>query len=127
MESSLSDQILLVIPVYNHAATLRHVVERCLQQHAQIVVVDDGSTDAGAAVVNDLPVTVLRHEHNRGKGAAILTAADEAQRQGMSHIITIDADAQHYPEDLPLFFQAIAEQPLAIHVGYRDFSVKGIP
>ncbi|MCD6526352.1 MAG: DUF2062 domain-containing protein, partial [Desulfuromonas sp.] len=42
-------------------------------------------------------------------------------------IITIDADAQHYPEDLPLFFQAIAEQPLAIHVGYRDFSVKGIP
>lgn len=127
MASSLHTQILVVVPVYNHAATLRDVVQRCLQQKARVLVVDDGSSDAGAGVVEDLPITVVRHPKNLGKGAAILTAAAEAQRLGMSHIVTIDADAQHYPEDLPLFFQAIAAQPLAIHVGYRDFSVNDVP
>lgn len=120
-------QVLVVVPLYNHAATLRDVVERCLAQHPQVVVVDDGSSDDGAAVVADLPVTVLRHAQNRGKGAAILTAADYARQQGMSHLITLDADAQHYPEDLPQFFSAIEQQPLAIHVGYRDFSAANVP
>lgn len=123
----IRQHILVVVPLYNHGATLRDVVQRCLQQHPHVVVVDDGSSDGGAQNVADLPVTVLSHAVNRGKGEAILTAADFARQQGFSHLVTIDADAQHHPEDLPLFFDAIENQPLAIYVGLRDFDCENIP
>nr|WP_320116020.1 DUF2062 domain-containing protein [uncultured Desulfuromonas sp.] len=126
-EGTDRSHILVAIPVFNHAATLRDVVERCLQHHDQVLVVDDGSDCAVASLVDDLPVTVLRHEHNCGKGAAILTAAQYGKKQGMSHLIILDADGQHFPEDLPQFFAAIEEEPLAIHVGLRDFSAEDVP
>jgi glycosyltransferase involved in cell wall biosynthesis len=118
---------LVAVPLYNHGATVRDVVQRCLKQHQHVVVVDDGSSDGGAHNVADLPVTLLTHEHNRGKGEAILTAADYARDHGFSHLVTIDADAQHHPEDLPLFFAAIEAEPLAIYVGLRDFTSANIP
>ncbi len=119
--------ILVAIPVFNHAATLRDVVERCLQQYDQVLVVDDGSHAPVAPLIADLPVTVLRHDLNRGKGQAILTAADYGKQQGMTHLIILDADGQHFPEDLPRFFAAVAQEPLAIHVGLRDFSAEDVP
>ncbi|OQY17931.1 MAG: glycosyl transferase family 2 [Desulfobacteraceae bacterium 4572_35.1] len=121
------DQLLVVVPLYNHGGTVRDVVQRCLQQHAHVLVVDDGSSDGGAQTLTDLKVTVLRHEVNRGKGEAILTAAAQARQRGFSHIVTIDADAQHLPEDLPLFFKAVMREPLAVYVGMRDFSADNIP
>ncbi|MDY0190917.1 MAG: DUF2062 domain-containing protein [Desulfuromonas sp.] len=120
-------QIMVVIPLYNHGATVRDVAQRCLQYHPQVVVVDDGSSDGGADSLADLPLTVITHQSNRGKGAAILSAAAEASRRGCSHIITIDADGQHLPEDLPLFIQAIIDFPMAIYVGWRDFAVANVP
>jgi glycosyltransferase involved in cell wall biosynthesis len=122
-----SAQILVVVPVYNHVATLRDVVSRCLLQHPTVLVVDDGSSDGGADVIADLDVAVLRHAVNRGKGAALLSAADYARQHGMSHIITLDADGQHFPEDLPAFVAAIGRHPLAIHVGRRDFTALNVP
>lgn len=122
-----SPAILVAVPLYNHSATVRDVVQRCLKQHQHVVVVDDGSSDDGAHNVADLTVIVLSHEVNRGKGQAILTAADYARDHGFSHLITIDADAQHHPEDLPLFFAAIEAEPLAIYVGLRDFDSANVP
>jgi glycosyltransferase involved in cell wall biosynthesis len=90
-------RLLVAIPVYNHGRTLRDVVQRALAVHPDVLVVDDGSTDGGAASLEGLAVRVLRHERNRGKGAAILTAAAEARRLGKTHIVTIDADGQHDP------------------------------
>ena len=66
---------LIVIPVYNHAGTLREVVTRALAVCGDVLVVDDGSTDGSAEVLKGLPVRFIRHEKNRGKGVAILTAA----------------------------------------------------
>jgi len=124
---SNQQQILVVVPLYNHGATVRDVVDRCLKQHPYVLVVDDGSCDGGANDLSDLPVTVLKHEVNRGKGQAILTAEDYARQHDFSHVVTIDADGQHHPEDLPLFFAAIESEPLAIYVGLRDFDVANIP
>ncbi len=121
------NRVLIVIPVYNHAATLREVVERCLAVHPQVLVVDDGSSDGALETLAGLDVRTLRHEQNRGKGAAILTAASEAQRLGMSHIVTIDADGQHDPADFPRFVEVMRQHPLALVVGNRDFSVANIP
>lgn len=121
------DHILVVVPLYNHGGTVRDVVQRCLKQHQHVLIVDDGSSDGGAQNLADLPVALLHHEDNCGKGQAILTAADYARQHGFSHLVTIDADAQHHPEDLPLFFTAIEAEPLAIYVGLRDFASANIP
>lgn len=118
---------LVVIPLYNHAATVRAVVEGVLAIHDQVLVVDDGSTDFGGDTLGGLPVALLRHERNRGKGAAIMTAARQARRQGMTHILTIDADGQHDPADIPLFFRRLSEGPLTVVVGKRNFATANVP
>ncbi|MBA4389726.1 MAG: DUF2062 domain-containing protein [Syntrophus sp. (in: bacteria)] len=118
---------LIVIPVYNHAGTLRDVVTRALAVSIDVLVIDDGSDDGSAEAIRDLPVLFIRHEQNRGKGAAILTAAEEARRLGMSHIITIDADGQHDPADVSRFIPVIRKKPLAIVVGKRIFNSKTVP
>jgi uncharacterized protein (DUF2062 family) len=122
-----NNKILIVIPVYNHAATLREVVERCLAVHPQVLVVDDGSTDGALQTLTGLDVRTLRHERNLGKGAAILTAAREAQQLGMSHIVTIDSDGQHDPADFSRIVEELRRHPLALVVGNRDFSVAHVP
>ncbi|HEX2965643.1 MAG TPA: DUF2062 domain-containing protein [Syntrophorhabdaceae bacterium] len=118
---------LIVIPVYNHSMTLRDVVTGALKVCGDVLVVDDGSHDAVAEAVKDLPISLIRHEFNEGKGAAILTAAREAKRRGMSHIITIDADGQHDPADIDRFLPVMAANPLAIVVGKRLFDKKSVP
>jgi len=117
----------VVIPVYNHKDALRLVVERALSLHSFVIVVDDGSTDGSASTLEGLPVHLVRLAHNSGKGAAMLAGAEAAAREGATHIITLDADGQHYPEDIPLFLEAIAAFPHAVIVGCRDFSVPHVP
>lgn len=123
----MTPRVLVAVPVYNHAPTLRAVVLGLLERHPHVLVVDDGSDDLEPEVLAGLPVRMVRHGRNRGKGAAIRTAALEARRQGMSHIVTIDADGQHDPADLPLFLEAVAADPLAVIVGARDFNTENVP
>ena len=120
-------KVLIAIPVYNHGRTLREVVVRALRVHSEVLVVDDGSTDGGSERLAGLPVRVLRHSTNLGKGAAILTAARAAQALGMSHIITLDADGQHDPADIPRFVSVLRDDPAAIVVGKRDFESVPVP
>lgn len=124
---SLEPRVLIVIPLFNHAATVRQVAEQCLAVHPEVLVVDDGSTDGGAGTLDGLPVMVVRHPCNLGKGAAILTAAREARRLGMTHIVTLDADGQHDPADFPRFRAVIEAHPEAIVVGTRDFDTENVP
>lgn len=123
----MTPRVLVAVPVYNHASTLRAVVLGLLERHPHVLVVDDGSDDLEPEVLAGLPVRMVRHGRNRGKGAAIRTAALEARRQDMSHIVTIDADGQHDPADLPLFLEAVAADPLAVIVGARDFNTENVP
>jgi len=125
--SEPSVNILIVIPVYNHAATLRAVVEKALAVHPEVLVVDDGSSDRPLDTLHGLKVRMASHPLKRGKGAAIMTAARLALRMGMSHIVTLDADGQHDPADFPKFATMIAAEPMAIVVGTRDFTVANVP
>jgi uncharacterized protein (DUF2062 family) len=118
---------IVVIPVFNHSRTLRDVVSRALKVHPKVMVVDDGSTDGGIETLRDLDVSMVRHNRNRGKGAAILSAMEEARNFGATHLITIDADGQHDPADLPLFVSEIERSPEAIVVGTRDFAGSAVP
>ncbi len=123
----LAPEILVVIPVYNHAETLRQVVEEVLQHHERVLVVDDGSCHPVRELIADLPVELLQHLQNRGKGAALLSAAEWALHQGYSHMVCLDADGQHAAADLPAFFAVIDEHPQALIVGHRDFAQQSIP
>jgi glycosyltransferase involved in cell wall biosynthesis len=117
----------IVIPVYNHAATLRGVVTEALRVHDAVMVVDDGSTDDVAGALQGVEVPLLRHPRNLGKGAAILTAAREARRLFMTHMVTIDADGQHNPQDINRFLPWIRSHPDAVVVGRRDFDHADVP
>ena len=117
-------KIWCVIPVYNHADTLVKVVARA-QQHLPVVVVDDGSTDLQKRHLRALEKSgarMLRPEVNQGKGAAILTALNLARQVNIDYIITLDADGQHFPEDLPKFINAIENtQEETLFIGCRQF------
>ena len=121
------NKVLVVIPVYNHSASIHDVVCRCLKYCPDVLVVDDGSEQDVGTVLADLDVKIIRHERNRGKGQAILTAANYAVDHHKTHIITLDADGQHYPEQIPEFIAAANEHPDAIILGVRDFNSSGAP
>ncbi len=122
-----SPKVIIVIPVYNHSATLRDVVAGALAVHDAVMVVDDGSTDRGVEKLEGLSVHIIRHAKNLGKGTAILSAIDKARTLGMTHVVTMDADGQHDPNDFNLFMPIIRENPDAIVVGKRDFVKAEVP
>lgn len=114
-------RVCVVIPTYNNASTLASVVKGVAQYTPNIIVVNDGCTDGtDKLLAESFPhIDVVTHNRNRGKGAALLSAFKKAQQMGYTHAITIDADGQHAPADLPLFFKAIKQAPNAIVVGNR--------
>ncbi len=117
-----------VIPVYNNAASIRDVAVRSLNYIKNVLVVDDGSTDADLSLfLKDTGVRVVRHDKNMGKGAALLTAINYLSSKNVVSMITIDGDGQHLPEDIPLFIDAIANDPDAIYVGVRNFDQSSVP
>jgi len=118
---------LLVIPVFNHGKTLRSVAERSLATGLDVLVVDDGSTDGGVDTLAGLPVARHRLPGNRGKGAAILAAAEVAKRSGYEAVLTIDADGQHDPEDAQRLIEAAAPCWPAVVVGARRMEGANIP
>jgi len=119
-------QIWCGIPVYNNAATIADVVRRCREQIDNIVIVDDGSTDADLReLLKPLDVSVVRHPSNLGKGAALLTAFRYAAERGAQYLITLDGDGQHFPEDIPAFLPRLA--PETILIGSRDKIVGDMP
>ena len=109
----------ILIPAYNARATLRPVVVECLMHGLTVVVVDDGSSDDTAAVLDGLPVNLLRHDLNRGKGAALRTGFDWALAQGYTGVITLDADGQHDPSAIPRLAEAAASGGFGILLASR--------
>lgn len=87
---------------------------------ARVVVVNDGSTDATASVLAAMPdVVVVDHGVNRGKGEALVTGFAYARTTGYTHVVTLDTDGQHRPEDLGTFLSAIAAAPGTLWLGDR--------
>jgi glycosyltransferase involved in cell wall biosynthesis len=120
-------KLMVVIPVYNHSNTLRKVVVSALEVNDSVMVVDDGSTDGGLDSLAGLDVQILQHPLNRGKGAAIMTAAKACRQLEMTHMVTIDADGQHDPVEIRKFLAKIRSEPFSIIVGRRDFRTANIP
>jgi glycosyltransferase involved in cell wall biosynthesis len=109
-----------LIPAYNEAARVGAVV-RGAAEHLPVVVVDDGSADRTATEAEKAGATVLRHPTNRGKGAALETGFRWAAAGGYDAMVTLDADGQHDPGEIPAFLEAYAAGAGDLIIGYRDF------
>lgn len=123
MASTAGFRPIVVIPVYNHAEAIGHMVDGVLGQGQSCLLVDDGSEAGCAAVLDRLAaerpdrVFLLRLVQNQGKGGAVMAGLREALRRGYSHAVQIDADGQHDPADIPAFLRDAEEQPAAVVVG----------
>jgi glycosyltransferase involved in cell wall biosynthesis len=110
----------LLIPVYNHAEGIISVIERARPLALPIWVIDDGSTDGTKACLQGVAgITVMRHEKNLGKGAAILTGFSALLGRA-DWAVTLDADGQHDPQDVSALIRAIPQGLRPIVVGRRE-------
>jgi glycosyltransferase involved in cell wall biosynthesis len=114
-------RVAVVIPAFQAAATIRDVIERArvAVPAAQIIVVDDGSTDGTGEEGRGKGATVLAHPRNRGKGAALRTGIARACGEQASVIVTLDADGQHAPADIPRLLVSIAAGMADVVLGAR--------
>ena len=117
----------VLIPAFkeeNHiAAVVREVREYC----PAVIVIDDGSPDDTARLAAEAGATVLEHVRNQGKGAALQTGFDHARAHGYDLAITLDADGQHAPSDIPAFLQAYERTHSPVLVGNRMGNVGAMP
>jgi glycosyltransferase involved in cell wall biosynthesis len=112
-----------IVPVFDHGDAVGAVVARLRAAGLPVILVDDGSHAACAATLDalvaeaagqDVPLTLLRHPGNRGKGAAVMTGFAHAHSLGASHALQVDADGQHDLDALPGFLDAARRQPDAV-------------
>lgn len=117
----------VVIPAYREATRIGPVVRSAVAQGGLVLVVDDGSPDDTARVAQEAGAVVLRHERNRGKGAALETGFQEAVRRGCEVVITLDADGQHDPAEIPAFLEAYRRTGIPVLIGSRMADAAAMP
>jgi dolichol-phosphate hexosyltransferase len=115
----------ILMPVYNEARTVQAVIKRVLDVEfpcpVEVVVVDDASTDATAEILGHLDderLVKLRHRVNRGKGAAIATAAAAARGE---FVVPLDADLEYLPEEIPALLEPVLRGEAEVVYGSRGF------
>lgn len=126
----------VLIPVYNEFRYLPSVLEEIkqLQDRRQdvlfkIAIVDDGSTRSMPAIIRNSPeIHLLKHEENRGKGAALRTGFEYFLNHTHAvGVLTMDADLQHPPASIPLFLNAFHQKKGALIIGRRTRDISKMP
>jgi len=110
---------LIAIPVFNEERYVRRVLGRVLAVHPDVLVIDDGSTDATPAIVREFPVRVIRREGNEGYGQSMQDAFKYSQVHGFDWLITMDCDEQHEPASIPDFLDRARRDDLDVISGSR--------
>lgn len=124
----IARKICVMVPTYNNAGTLGKVIADVLSYTSHVIVVNDGSTDQTLEILEQYPqVAVVSYTPNKGKGVALRTGFKFAIEQGYDYAITIDADGQHYPEDLPVFLRKVEQEPRAVIIGARNLHQENMP
>ncbi len=120
-------KICAVIPAFNNEATIAKVVVETRRQIGHVVVIDDGSTDKTARLAEDAGARVIKISKNRGKGNALRIAFRYALENDLDAIITLDADLQHDPFEIPEFIKHHATKKSDVVIGNRLQDKKEIP
>lgn len=121
-------KICVLVPTYNNAGTLGHVLRSVLSYTSHVIVVNDGATDHTADVLAQFPqVAVVSYSPNQGKGIALRRGFKSAIDQGYDYAITIDADGQHFASDIPVFLEKLKTEPKTILIGARNLQQENMP
>jgi hypothetical protein len=119
--------MIVVIPCFQGASTIGEVVRGARAAGLPVVVVDDGSSDDSAPAAEAAGATVLRHPANRGKGAALASGFAYARQIGADAVLSMDADGQHDPAEIPALVAAHQSAPDALVIGVRSFAPEDMP
>jgi glycosyltransferase involved in cell wall biosynthesis len=111
--------VVALIPAYRAAATIADVVVGTRRYAGRVIVIDDGSEDDTAGRARESGAEVLSHGANAGKGAALATGLRALAAEGVERALTLDADGQHLPREIPTLLAASDAAPGAIVVGVR--------
>jgi len=111
--------VVACIPAYNEERSIGSILVRTLKHVDQVIVCDDGSTDLTGRIAEGLGAIVIRHEKNKGKGAALGSAFSHARDMKPDVVVMIDADEQHNPEDIPRLVEPILKNEADMVVGSR--------
>lgn len=120
----------ILVPTYNNEGTLKRVLDGILEYTTNILVVNDGATDATPAILKEYPQLPQIHlPKNKGKGNALQVGFKKALTLGYAYAITIDSDGQHFPEDIPVFLEALknGKTKNAIYIGARNMEQSDVP
>jgi len=110
---------LVILAAWNEEAMIGRVVRDLRNMNLNVLVVDDGSTDTTSEVAREAGAEVLRHETNLGKGQALADGYRYAASEGYDAVVTMDADGQHDPMDVPRFFDAYDRTGIPVLIGNR--------
>ncbi len=107
MSGSLRPKVIVAMSAYDESKYIGSLILQAQQYADEVVVVDDGSSDNTSQIAKLAGATVIRHENNKGKGAAIQTILCEANRKNPDVLVLMDADYQHNPDEIPSLVKAI--------------------
>lgn len=119
-------KVIAVIPAFNDGATLPDIIRR-VTEFCPVIVVDDGSTDDTADIVKGSLVTLLRNGENRGKAWSLWRGFCHALAQDADAVISLDADGQHMPEEIPHLIAAAERNPRRIVIAARSIAREQTP
>jgi glycosyltransferase involved in cell wall biosynthesis len=116
-----------LVPAFNEADTIQDVVRGLAGTVQHVLVVDDGSTDLTARLARQVGAEVIEQGVNQGKGRAVRTGIQALQSRDFSHVLTLDGDMQHLPDEAPRLIAAAAETGADVVLGQRRFGRDGMP
>lgn len=123
-------QCCVIIPTYNNSQTLKKVLDGVLGYTSNILVVNDGSTDDTSMILEEYPqIPQIHLQKNKGKGNALKLGFKKAISLGYAFALTIDSDGQHFPEDIPVFIDALKNEPSRkiLLIGARNMGHETVP
>jgi glycosyltransferase involved in cell wall biosynthesis len=120
-------RICALVPAYNEASQIAKVVRGAIQHVDEVVVIDDGSDDGTAEAARAAGATCLILPANRGKASALRTGIEFAAARSFTHVLTLDGDGQHRPEDIPVLVQTAVGTGADMVIGTRTFERHSMP
>lgn len=120
-------RVCVLIPAFNEENHIEAIVRDVLAHVRDVVVIDDGSKDHTAELAAAVGARVIKHATNRGKGAALETGFEFARRNNFEVLITMDADGQHLPSEVPKFIEAYQRTHIPVLIGSRMADLHAMP
>jgi glycosyltransferase involved in cell wall biosynthesis len=123
-----STHFCVIVPTYNNHKTLKKVLDSILDFTTSIIIVNDGSTDETAGILEQYSqLTQIHHPKNLGKGRALRNGFRKAIELNFEYAITIDSDGQHFASDIPNFIAEIQREPNSLLIGSRNMTQENVP